>query len=661
MKKNTEKLSGLAAKLSAYSTVAAGAVAMANPANAGVIYNDYAPDTVITPASGFVTVDVNQDGIEDFAFAIYTGTYAGQAYAAAYAVSGSYGGYNGIVGNITAVGPYNFVTPSPLVSGSTVNSGSAFNDSSTHVLGFVIGTQNLAGNFASQSCRYLGVHFTAADGEHYGWILLDSDLNPANPSITIKGMAYDDTPATGLTIVAPVTPVTNLAANITGTAGNGSDVSYSFDAGCSDAAATEHRVIVVKASAAASFDLTAAGTVTSGNYLSITPNGGPYSGSFTSGTTDSDGDVLAQGTPYDLFVYSTGNNDVLTTGVPFIIPVALTDSASNLVLADIADNADGRDLQLSFDKGADETYIDEYSIVLLKSAQADTASLAFLGSLPSTAYTSVTPNGSNQSVTFLQSTVDADGDPITFGVAYKAIVGTIGSSATGGAVKVTGPSNEITLNAALMPDSATNIVAADIADNGDGRDLQLTFDKAADETNVDVYAVAVLPSAMADTATLAFLNTLPMGNFTTVSPNGSNQTVNFTAASVDVNGDPITYNVAYKALVATVGTAATGDLVRLSGPSNEVTLNEPVGIEKVELLEGVELFSNNAKVNVTVRNEAVAGETLHIVSLTGQEVYTGTVELGTKAIDLSNVNTGIYVAFIQHNGQVMRQKLFIGK
>src|SRR5690554_8140817 len=45
-------------------------------------------------------------------------------------------------------------------------------------------------------------------------------------------------------------------------------------------------------------------------------------------------------------------------------------------------------------------------------------------------------------------------------------------------------------------DPATNIVASDISDNGDGSDLQVTFDAAANESTVSEYRVIVIEQGL---------------------------------------------------------------------------------------------------------------------------------------------------------------------
>ena len=101
--------------------------------------------------------------------------------------------------------------------------------------------------------------------------------------------------------------IADSAINIVGTDiadNNGStDLQASFNAAPSEAGIIEYRVIAVPAASAAAFDIAAANALPATAYVTVTPNGGPYSVNFA-GNTDSDGNGITNGQPYTIFVHS---------------------------------------------------------------------------------------------------------------------------------------------------------------------------------------------------------------------------------------------------------------------------------------------------------------------------------------------------------------------
>lgn len=185
--------------------------------------------------------------------------------------------------------------------------------------------------------------------------------------------------------------------------------------------------------------------------------------------------------------------------------------------------------------------------------------------------------------------------------------------------------------------NVSNVVASDISDNGDGTDLEVTFDVAADETDVaNYYAVTFesgeeyLIGALQDP--LAFVQ----GNGIQVTPNGSSQTVVFTAAdeAYRLNGagtalesDPITENQAYVVVIYVEGANGAVDVWE---ESNEVTLTSAgTGSIADQWKNNFNVYPNPTTNNVTFD-------------------FAGTNEV--EAVTIMNVN-GAVVKNIAVNGQ----------
>jgi|GEM_PF-2413010 len=72
----------------------------------------------------------------------------------------------------------------------------------------------------------------------------------------------------------------------------------------------------------------------------------------------------------------------------FLVPPVYASPATNIIASDISDNANGTDLQVTFDAAADETTVSEYRLFVIKYGYT-----ANWNALPAAAYEVVTPTG----------------------------------------------------------------------------------------------------------------------------------------------------------------------------------------------------------------------------------------------------------------------------
>lgn len=91
----------------------------------------------------------------------------------------------------------------------------------------------------------------------------------------------------------------------------------------------------------------------------------------------------------------------------------------------------------------------------------------------------------------------------------------------------------------------------DIGDNSDGSDVQVSFTKAADETNIASYRLLIFPPSIA--STLYDINkAIYYSNYVEIIPDGSNHTFALSSATKDVKGDLITIGISYSAVILSV-------------------------------------------------------------------------------------------------------------
>ena len=94
--------------------------------------------------------------------------------------------------------------------------------------------------------------------------------------------------------------------------------------------------------------------------------------------------------------------------------------AQNVMGADIADNSNGSDLEVSFDAGANESTIDEYRVMAVKLSSVSGFGIGAAQAVTSGNYTVVSPSGASNYTQALASTAnDVDGTPIGNGPALS--------------------------------------------------------------------------------------------------------------------------------------------------------------------------------------------------------------------------------------------------
>lgn len=201
-----KKTTTLQNKLKAYAAVA-GAVTAASAANAQVVYTDIIPDTTVNTINGDYQLDLNNDGITDFAIAyqqipITFGTTGGGTVQYTYDIilaAGNNAATNQIdTSLVRSAGNPGFpqsdahIVTAPI--GPTNLWFSGYGSGNTHFLAAAStaapGTYNW-GDWNGAVDKYVALKFDILGQTHYGWARLDVAQN-AN-SFTIKDYAYDST------------------------------------------------------------------------------------------------------------------------------------------------------------------------------------------------------------------------------------------------------------------------------------------------------------------------------------------------------------------------------------------------------------------------------------------------------------------------------------
>ncbi len=205
--------------------------------------------------------------------------------------------------------------------------------------------------------------------------------------------------------------------------------------------------------------------------------------------------------------------------------------------------------------------------------------------------------------------------------------------------------------------TASNVAAGDVADNGNGLDLQVGFTKAANETGITEYRIFVVKSAAAATFNLDSAKMVPAANYTTHTPNGNNFLNPLTAGSRDVDGNLIVNGAPYKVFVLSVPDGSNTTAATMVGPSNEVTLTTNSGIADLKSA-GIEFVQYEDKVVLQAPQEWV-GKQLSIVDLSGRIIHASPLSSGRHDVSYAGWTSGVYIVRLISEDARLEHKFFV--
>jgi len=217
-------------------------------------------------------------------------------------------------------------------------------------------------------------------------------------------------------------------------------------------------------------------------------------------------------------------------------------------------------------------------------------------------------------------------------------------------------SNEVTLTTTC--DVANSVQASDVADNKNGLDLQVTFDKATDETTISEYRIMVLKSANAAAFDLSSAEAVIADNYTTVAPTGNNISTVLTDASKDVDGDAIVNDIAYKVFVLSIADGTNANLNNLSTESNEVTLTTTSeGISEIDIVSNI--YPNPVADILNIELQDVGNYTVKIMDLSGKIIFDKMFEGNSTSINVSQLESANYILVISNKETTVSKKIIV--
>ncbi|UNK19630.1 stalk domain-containing protein [Paenibacillus sp. N3/727] len=366
--------------------------------------------------------------------------------------------------------------------------------------------------------------------------------------------------------------VYNLYVNDVGNNGDGRDLQVSFNRPSDENNISHYRAFVVKSHKASNFDLYAANN--SSYYTDIYKTGSSnIIKSLSSGSRDTDGDYIRNGTDYRVFILSVGNGNYSGNNALSSYSSIITLSGnSNVVKAvsnlNVTDN--GQDLKVSFTRSSDEYNISHYRALFVKSSKVGSFKLS--DAIYSSYYTRIDTTGYNITKSLSYDSRDTDGDLIRNGGSYRLYILSVGNSNYSGDNAMTSYGSNITLSNNRSVDPVSKVILNDIGDNNDGRDLQVSFERPSDDSNISEYRTFFVKAAKLGNFDLSAANSLYSDRYTVISKS-SNSTITktFSSDSRDTDGDKITKDVNYNVFIMSVNKGSSSNALTTKGPNITLT------------------------------------------------------------------------------------------
>ncbi|KKO54133.1 copper amine oxidase N-terminal domain-containing protein [Paenibacillus sp. DMB20] len=351
---------------------------------------------------------------------------------------------------------------------------------------------------------------------------------------------------------------------------DGRDLEVSFNRLSDESNLSHYQVFVVKSHK--TLDQYKAESLSSYYYTQIYKTGYNIRQTLNSGSRDTDGDYIRNGNSYRVYVLSapysgykalsSSSSTITLTGNQQV------DRPTNVEAKDVADKNNASDLQVTFRGPSNESNINQYKILVVKSQNAPYFDLSKANAVSSSNSTAINRSNGSYTVNLPSGATDVDGAPIRSGVPYKVFVLSV---ATKGTNALSSASNEVTLTGSTPVDKVTEVKGSDEGTNNDGRDLIVSFKKAADESRISHYQVYVVKVNKAQNFTEAVANSNT--NFTRFDKKGGDFSQSLGNTSTDTDGEKIRNLVDYNIFVLSVSKDGNANNNALSAPSAPVTLS----------------------------------------------------------------------------------------
>lgn len=538
--------------------------------------------------------------------------------------------------------------PIPFNTGDYVDGAVPLTDSAGFLIRYnwlADGTDSTAYGSWNDSTEHALVFRMVDDGlPYYGWIRMEL---PEPQVALVKDYAWNTVPngpvIAGSNVAAlPADRAINVAGTDIDDFGDGRDLQITFDPALDESGIQEYRAMAVPLTDVPSFTIYDGNTLSPDRYLSFSPGSPSYSSDFSSINLDIRGNPISFFQSYRLIVLSVHQAPANTNVLSF--PSGTVDNnPSGILITDLMPDliADGccytdptmaTDIPVDFDGDGDVEVLiraGEYTLGPLtrKQVWVEGVDSAFMAAVPGPGCAGVDSCDwlpiDFQAGDLLDGSLNfiAEGGYLTYSQSDGTVTTELGRWTPGmeaflgvrffdegedrlgwiqiellsdhdAVVKAFGwnpfpglPTIAGSGSTPLAAGRAAALVASDVLDFGDGRDLEISFNATADESGVGEYRAIAVPLEDVLGFTISDANLLSPDRYVGVAPGMSSYTADFGSLGLDSEGDPITFFRSYRIVVLSVA-AGAANANALSAPSNTVFL-DPEGVLVTDLVPDV--------------------------------------------------------------------------
>ncbi len=263
-----------------------------------------------------------------------------------------------------------------------------------------------------------------------------------------------------------VSAVTNIGVNDVSDFNNGSDLQVSFNRIENESTISEYRVMIVKTKNESNFTPAIANQLPSSNYTAVKKIGKNINQILGSDARDVDGARIKNGERYRVYVLSVGTgsyigNNALSSGSTDITlsSVVLVEGVTNFSATSVNKTGNASDIQVVFTASANESAVQEYRIMVVKSGEVSSFDLTKASNISFGNYIVVPTKQGGSISQFLQDTAkDTRGEVITTENGYNVFVLTVANGTVSTVNALSVASSIVQLSTPAVTSQATESV-----------------------------------------------------------------------------------------------------------------------------------------------------------------------------------------------------------
>jgi hypothetical protein len=245
-------------------------------------------------------------------------------------------------------------------------------------------------------------------------------------------------------------------------------------------------------------------------------------------------------------------------------------AATDIQVLDIANAGNASDIELSFDKAANEKDILEYRAIVVSTEDNNVLDVEIASKLSSDSYQAIPITSNDIKLRLDENLNSLSGKPIQAEQFYIVYILSISNRLETNFNQLSAPS--ISFKISDKSDPARNVYLMDVGNDKNAKDFRISFVKARIEERVSKYRVLLVPSEKAVDFSVQDAELLNANQYEEVLANDTDHVVDFNFNHLDTDKNRIVEEKPYRALILSIEDGVNALNKELSLPSNELFL-----------------------------------------------------------------------------------------